>query len=110
MSYANKKTYTFDVTKTDTIFDLLLKDKQIKLSNGHRLLKPNEIKDRKYCKFHNNFGHVTNECICFRDLIQKALMDGRLKFADKPKADMKVDTDPFQAGITYVDVGGRNKF
>ena len=30
-------------------------------------------------------------------------MDERLKFADRPNADMKVDTDPFQAGVTYVE-------
>ncbi|MCI86572.1 myb-related transcription factor, partial [Trifolium medium] len=40
-----------------------------------------------------------------RDLVQKALNEGRLKFADKAKPQMKVDTDPLpSADATYVEV------
>ncbi|XP_050909448.1 uncharacterized protein LOC127123255 [Lathyrus oleraceus] len=51
-----KKTYTFDVTKCDEIFDL--------------------------------------------DLIQNAIKDSRLKFADKGKNQMKVDADPLNIADT----------
>ncbi|XP_058775237.1 uncharacterized protein LOC131649493 [Vicia villosa] len=51
-----KKTYTFDVTKCDEIFDLLVKDDQ--------------------------------------------MIDGRLKFADKGKNNMKVDADPLNVADT----------
>lgn len=70
------------MTKTDQIFDILLKDKKLKLSDDHRLLKPHEIKEH---------GHITNECMHFRDIIQKGLAEGRLKFSDK-KPKLKVDT------------------
>lgn len=83
MSDVNKKTYTFDVTNADQKFNVLLKDRQIKLSNDHKLLKPEEIKDQKYYKYHNTFGHLMNECVRFRDLIQKALLDRRLKFSQR---------------------------
>lgn len=88
--------------KADQILDILLKDKQLKLSDDHKLLKAHEIKDRKYCKFHNTFSHVTNDCIHFRDIIQRGLTEGRLKFSDK-KPDMKVDTEPFGAEVSKVD-------
>lgn len=32
----------------------------------------------------------------FRDLIQKALKDGKLQFGEKSKSSMKVDSDPMQ--------------
>ncbi|PNX54353.1 hypothetical protein L195_g047971, partial [Trifolium pratense] len=39
------------------------------------------------------------------DLVQKALNEGRLKYADKAKPPMKVDTDPLPtADATYVEV------
>jgi hypothetical protein len=37
--------------------------------------------------------------VLFRDLVQKALNEGRLKFGEKPKA-MKVDVDPLQTTDT----------
>lgn len=48
----NKKvrTFSFDVTKADIIFDKLYKDKQIKLSDKHKLPSPEQIKGKKYCK------------------------------------------------------------
>ncbi|KAL2486703.1 Uncharacterized protein Adt_31459 [Abeliophyllum distichum] len=44
----NKKTrtFSFDITKADIIFDRLYKDKQIKLSDKHKLPKPEQIKGR----------------------------------------------------------------
>jgi hypothetical protein len=61
--------YGFDITKLDMIFDVLLKDKHISPSDGHKL------KGKKYCKFHNKIGKTTNNCIHFRDLIQQAIKD-----------------------------------
>ena len=51
-------------------------------------------KKRGFCKYHNFLGHKTSQCFLFRDLIQNAIKDGRLKFSDKGKNPMKVDTDP----------------
>lgn len=39
LNYINKKIYMFDVTKIDKIFDIFLKDKQLKLSEDYRLKK-----------------------------------------------------------------------
>ena len=50
MDHMTKKSYSFDINKINQIFDVLLKDKQIKLSDGHRILSKEEIKEKKYCK------------------------------------------------------------
>ncbi|MCI17166.1 hypothetical protein A2U01_0038313, partial [Trifolium medium] len=68
-------------------------DKQILLSEGHRIPPTDQIKGKKYCKMHNTFGHHTNTCVHFMDTIQKAIEEGRLIFEEKPK--MKVDENPF---------------
>ncbi|XP_050887592.1 uncharacterized protein LOC127092745 [Lathyrus oleraceus] len=68
-----KKTYTFDVTKYDEIFDLLVKD-------GQMIVPPNTKIPP--------------------DLIQNAIKDGRLKFADRGRNQMKVDTDPLNIADT----------
>ena len=92
----SQKVYGFDISKADLIFDVLVKDKQLLLSDDHKLLTPDQLKGRKYCKYHNKIGHATNGCIRFRDLIQKAIKDGRLKF-ETTKPTMKVDSDPLPA-------------
>ncbi|PNX59109.1 hypothetical protein L195_g051249, partial [Trifolium pratense] len=39
-----------------------------------------------------------------KDLVQKALKDGRLKFGEKPKQQMKIDEDPLQiSDASYVE-------
>ena len=77
------KSYSFDITKVDQIFDVLLQDKQIVLPEGKKMPSAEEIKNRKFCKYHQIIGHSTNNCVRFRDLIQKAIKDGRLKFEEK---------------------------
>jgi hypothetical protein len=54
-------------------------------------------KKRGFCKYHNFLGHKTSRCFLFRDLVQNAIRDGRLKFGDKPKQQMKIDSNPMQA-------------
>ena len=56
------KGYDFDVSKTEQIFDLLLKEKQLKLPNGHKFPTTQELKGRPYCKWHNSFSHTTKDC------------------------------------------------
>lgn len=88
------KTYTFDVSKCDEIFDLLVKDGQIVVPQGLKDPPLNQKKKRGFCKFHNFLGHKTSYCVLFRDLVQKALNEGRLQFEEKPK--MQVDADPLK--------------
>jgi hypothetical protein len=86
-----KGTYDFDVTKADKLFDFLVKEGQIKLPEGHSMLRPDGVKDKKYCGFHDRNSHSINECRVFRVRIQKAIQEGHLKFDNK----MKLDGNPF---------------
>ncbi|WJX88906.1 hypothetical protein P8452_70946 [Trifolium repens] len=93
------KTYTFDITKCDEIFDLLVTDGQIVVPKGVKIPPLDMRKKRGYCKYHNFLGHRTSQCVLFRDLVQKTLNEGRLKFGEKPKA-MKVDDEPLHNADT----------
>jgi len=84
--------YSFDITKTNKIFDVLLKDKETALSDDHKVPTLEQRIGKRYCKFHNIFGHWTKSCLHFRRMVQKAIDEGRLKFQEKL---MKVDTGPF---------------
>ncbi|KAL2491133.1 putative retroelement [Abeliophyllum distichum] len=99
MRDTSKKTrvFSFDITKVDTIFDRLYKDKQIKLSNKHKLPNPEQIKDKKYCKWHNAWSHTTNNCLVFRHVLQDAIELGRITFEAKKK--MAMDENPFPRPI-----------
>ncbi|KAK1699411.1 hypothetical protein QYE76_016108 [Lolium multiflorum] len=78
----------FDVTKTEQIFDLLLKEKQLKLPEGHKIPTAQEINKRPYCKWHHTFTHTTSDCKVLRAQIQMAIEAGRLTFGQFA---MKVD-------------------
>jgi hypothetical protein len=56
----------FDVTKADKIFGLLLQEGLIKLFPNHTIPSVDELKNRKYCKWHNAVSHNTYECKAFR--------------------------------------------
>ena len=58
----------------------------------------------KYCKWHNATSHDTNECKVFRQHIQSAIEQGRLKFKVSKKL-MKIDQNPFSTNM--VDIGGK---
>ncbi|XP_058741809.1 uncharacterized protein LOC131614204 [Vicia villosa] len=95
-----KKTYTFDITKCDEIFDLLVKDGQMVLPPNIKIPPLEQRKKRGYCKCHNFLGHKTSQCFLFRDLIQNAIKEGRLKFADKGRNQMKIDANPLNIADT----------
>ncbi|XP_045822090.1 uncharacterized protein LOC123914975 [Trifolium pratense] len=98
------KTYSFDITKCDEIFDLLVTDGQIIVPKGLKVSPLEQQKKRGFCKFHNFLGHKTSQCVLFRDLVQKALKDGRLKFGEKSRQQMKIDEDPLQiSDASYVE-------
>ena len=65
------------------------------------MLPPDQLKNKKFCKFHNATSHSTNECRIFRQHIQRAIQQGRLKF-DTPRK-MKVDDNPFLGDQNMVD-------
>ena len=85
------KDFDFDVTKAEQIFDLLLKEKQLKLQENHKLPTAQELQGRRYYKWHHSFTHSTGECKELRRQIQSAIEQGRLILAQHT---MKVDTNP----------------
>ena len=95
------ESYGFDVTKADKIFDLLLSVGLIKLKPYHKIPSEDELKNMKYCKWHNATSHDTNECKVFRQQIQMAFEQGRLKF-ETPKKTMKIDGHPFATNMVDV--------
>ena len=88
------ESYGFDITKADKIFDLLLSERLIKLKPYHKIPSEEELKNMKYCKWHNAMSHDTNECKVFRQQIQLAFEQVKLKF-ETPKRTMKIDLHPF---------------
>ncbi|CAL8136212.1 unnamed protein product [Prunus armeniaca] len=87
------KAYTFDLTRAEAIFDLLLTEKKVKLSFGHKIPKPEELKGKTLCKYHNSWSHNTNNCVVLRDVIQKLIDEKKLQFPEKTA--MQVDCKPF---------------
>ena len=80
----------------------MLSEGQIKLKPYHKIPTDQELKNIKYCKWHNATFQDTNECKVFRQQIQSAIEQGRLKF-ETPKRPMKIDGHLFPANM--VDVG-----
>jgi hypothetical protein len=58
--------YTFDMSKCDHLFDLLLRGGVIRLTKGHIIPNADILAKKTYCKWHDSYTHTTNECIYFR--------------------------------------------
>ncbi|KAL2491907.1 putative retroelement [Abeliophyllum distichum] len=91
----NKKsrTFSFDITKADVIIDQLYKDKQIRLSDKHKLPNSEQIKGKKYCKWHNAWSHTNNSFLVLRHVLQDVIESGQITFVSKKKIAM--DENPF---------------
>jgi hypothetical protein len=57
--------YTFDVSKCDRLFDLLLRGGVIRLTEGHVIPNTDILAKKTYCKWHDSYTHTTNECNYF---------------------------------------------
>jgi len=103
------KGFNFDVAKAKQIFDLLLKEKQLKLPENHKLPTTQELQGRPYCKWYHSFTHATNDCKELRRQIQSAIEQGRLILAQHT---MKVDSQPFPqanvVGLSGLSPEGQN--
>jgi hypothetical protein len=95
-----KGTYDFDVTKADMLFEFLVKEGRIKLPEGHSMLRPDGVKEKRYCGFHDRNSHSINDCRVFRMRIQRAIQEGHLKFDNK----MKLDGHPFPQNMVGFSV------
>jgi hypothetical protein len=93
------KGFDFNESKVEQIFDLLLREKHLKLPLGHKFPTIQELQGRPYCKWHHLFTHTTNDYKEFRRQIQSAMEQGQLILG---QFTMKVDTRPFP-GINMVE-------
>jgi hypothetical protein len=89
--------YTFDVSKCDRLFDLLLQGGFIRLTEGHVIPNTNIIAKKIYCQWHGSYTDTSNECNYFRRHVQSMINDGRLTLGDGGK--MKLNTDSFPIGM-----------
>jgi hypothetical protein len=58
--------YTFDVSKCDHLFYLLLLGGVIGLTKGHVIPNADILAKKTYCKWRNSYTRTTNECNYFR--------------------------------------------
>ncbi|XP_022897655.1 uncharacterized protein LOC111411348, partial [Olea europaea var. sylvestris] len=74
-----------------------------------KLPSPEQVKGKKYCKWHNAWSQLTNNCLVFRHVLQDAIESGRITFEDKRK--MAVDENPFPQPleVNMVTTGFKNK-
>ncbi|XP_073030718.1 uncharacterized protein [Primulina eburnea] len=86
--------YTFDVSKTEEVFDFLVKEKFITFPHDHRMPPTEELKGREYCKYHNSYNHAAKSCWAFKNILQDRINKGVVKFFNKQES-MMVDDDHF---------------
>ncbi|XP_073025118.1 uncharacterized protein [Primulina eburnea] len=82
--------YTFDVSKTEEVFDFLVKEKFITFPPDHRMPLTEELKGREYCKYHNSYNHATKSCWALENILQDIINKGVVKFPNKQES-MAVD-------------------
>jgi hypothetical protein len=58
--------YTFDVSKCDHLFDLLLRGGVIRLTEGQVIPNTDILAKKAYCKWHDYYTHTTNKCNYFQ--------------------------------------------
>jgi hypothetical protein len=58
--------YSFDMSKCDHFFDLLLRGGVIRLTEGHVIPSADILAKKIYCKWHDSYTHTTNECNYFQ--------------------------------------------
>ena len=63
----------FDFTMADQIFDFMLDDRQIQFPQNVKLPSANDLKGKEYCKWHNSWWYITNNCMVFRNSLQKMI-------------------------------------
>jgi len=87
-----------DITKAEKIFDYLLEKGQIKLIGNHRIPSAEELKKKRYCKYHNSNTHNTSDCKVFKYIIQQAINKGKI-WLEKAKGDVGIVSHPFPTNM-----------
>jgi hypothetical protein len=57
--------FTFDVSKCDKLFNVLVQGGVIRIKEGHNIPTPESLAKKRYCKWHHSYSHSTNECNYF---------------------------------------------
>ncbi|KAG4949558.1 hypothetical protein JHK86_042797 [Glycine max] len=78
-----KESYLFAISKAEQVFDYLAEKPPL-----------GELRNKRYCKWHNAYNHSTVNCLVFKNTIQQALKQGGLSLVEKGNK-MQVDTNPF---------------
>ncbi|KAM2523062.1 hypothetical protein PS1_029924 [Malus domestica] len=86
--------YSFDLAKAPEIYEELVRARVIVPDSTKKMPKPEELKEKKYCKLHYTINHFITNYVQFRDWVQDLIVKGKL-LLDKPQASMMVDTNPF---------------
>jgi hypothetical protein len=89
--------YTFDVSRCDRLFNLVLRGGVIQLTEGHIIPNTDILVKKTYCKWHDSYTHTTNECNYFWQQVQSVINDGRLTLDDGGK--IKLDMAPFPVAM-----------
>jgi hypothetical protein len=63
-AWREKMRYTFDVSKCDRLFDVLLWG-VIRLTEGHIIPSADILAKITYCKWHDSYSHTIDECNYF---------------------------------------------
>ena len=93
-----RKIFNFDITKANKILDYLLEKGHIKLTRNHRISPAEELKKKRYCKYHKSNTRNTNDYKVFRDIIQQAINKGKIGL-EKAKGGMGIEDHPFPANM-----------
>jgi hypothetical protein len=59
--------YTFDMSKCDHLFGLLLRGGDIRLTEGHVIPSVDILAKKMYCKWHDSYTHTLLNTIIFSD-------------------------------------------
>ena len=101
--------YTYSANKAAEILDDLFQAGMVKTDYGV-IPKADQLKGKKFCKFHNLWNHNTFECVKLKDQIQVWLNSGRIEMEIPPKAATLVNSDPFpQVEVNMVEVQWPNQ-
>jgi hypothetical protein len=99
--------YAFDVSKCDRLFDLLLWGGVIRPTEGYIIPSVDILAKKTYCKWHDSYTHITNECNYIRRQVPSVINNGRLTLGDGGK--MKLNTNPFPISMVELDVIPRSE-
>ena len=73
MAKPEKESYLNDISKIDQMFDCPMKDKQLKLPEGHKIPLADEIKGKKYRKLRHSLGLTLPTIALFSKILFRRL-------------------------------------